>query len=333
MATIFYVPDAVVFLERLAVRLILARGESLLNGGNDYLWLIVVALKCSGKSVKLRKLNPVSVSNDRIRVKLTKDYEHSLLPLIAISAVVCGVLLFILGVAFGANFGNKEELIGGSISDWLTATATVTVTALTFILAKESWKLRILQAAQVRELQFDSIRPNIYLGLEGSSAGKRFVHVRIENIGKGIARDVTFRFYARDRRELSQKDDKVADQFFKLSIFRNGIGSIGVNQTISSFLFYLPHLSRELDGKLFETYLCIQVKFHDIEGRVYESEFIVDFAEFQGISEIVRNPIDDISTELKAIREQLSNLLQILNGRIVVDVFNKDACINGQNQI
>lgn len=62
-----------------------------------------------------------------------QEHEKSLLPLLTVIAVVVAPLLFILGLAFGANFGNREGFIGGSISDWLTATATVAVTALTFV--------------------------------------------------------------------------------------------------------------------------------------------------------------------------------------------------------
>lgn len=255
-------------------------------------------------------------------MKSIKEHEYSLLPLIAISAAVGAPLLFILGLAFGANFGNKEGLIGGSISDWLTASATVAVTALTFILAKESWQLRILQASQVRDLQLESIRPNINVTLEGSHVGMNFINVRLANRGKGIARNVTFNFYARDRSEVLPGVDKVADKFFKLAIFRKGVESIGINQTISSYLFNFPQLSHELGGKQFEQYLCIKATFHDTEGHVYENEFTIDFSEFEGLSEIGGSPIYEISTHLKKISEQLGKSLQTSNGRIGVDIFN-----------
>jgi hypothetical protein len=259
-----------------------------------------------------------------MKIKLTKKNEYSLLPLIAISAAVAAPLLFILGLAFGANFGNRDGLIGGSISDWLTASATVAVTALTFILAKESWQLRILQVAQVRELQLDSIRPNININLEGSHVGMNFINVCLANRGKGIARNVTFKFYARDRSELLPGTDKVADKFFKLAIFRKGIESIGINQKISSYLFNFAQLSGELRGRAFEPYLCIRARFHDTEGNVYENEFTIDFSEFEGISEIGGNPIYEISTHLKKISEQLGKSLRTSNGRIGVDIFNSN---------
>lgn len=114
--------------------------------------------------------------------------EKNLLPLLTLIGAVSAPLLFILGLAFGANFGNKEGLIGGSISDWLTATATAAVTGLTFVLAKESWQLRLLQIAQIRELQLESIRPNVSVHLEPSHVGVNFMNVKISNLGKGIAR-------------------------------------------------------------------------------------------------------------------------------------------------
>ena len=170
-------------------------------------------------------------------MNLSEKKGSSILPILAVSAATAAPLLFILGLAFGANLGDREALIGGSISDWLTASATVSVTALTFVLAKESWQLRLLQLAQVQELQREGIRPNISVNLEGSHVGMNFMNVRITNMGKGIARNVKFKIYARDGSEIVQGSDNVADKLFKLAIFRRGIESVGVNQAIVSYVF------------------------------------------------------------------------------------------------
>lgn len=257
-------------------------------------------------------------------MKSTKDNEQSLLPVIAILATVATPLIFILGLAFGANFDNKDALIGGSISDWLTAIATVAVTALTFILAKESWQLRILQVEQVRALQLDSIRPNINLSLEASHVGMNFMNVYITNKGKGIARNVTFKFYGRNGEELFRGSDKVADKFFKLAIFRKGIESIGLNQNISSFLFSFNELSSEIGEKMFEPYICVKANYFDTENNNYHNEFTIDFAEFEGITEIGGSPLYKISQELEKIREQLGKSFKVSNGRVGVDVFNTE---------
>lgn len=252
----------------------------------------------------------------------TQSQEKSLLPLLTVIAVVIAPLLFILGLAFGANVGNKEGLIGGSISDWLTATATVAVTALTFVLAKESWQLRLLQVVQIRELQLESIRPNISVHLEPSHVGVNFMNVKVSNLGKGIGRQVRFSIIDKLGNAIPQGKNGVADKFFKLAVFRKGVESLGVNQVISSFLFSVPKLNSEIGGTIFEQYIGVRASFQDVEGNHYINEFSIDFAEFEGITELGGSPIYNISNELKAIREQLSRSSGSSAGRIGVDIYN-----------
>lgn len=247
--------------------------------------------------------------------------EKSLLPLLTVIAAVAAPLLFILGLAFGANFGSKEGLIGGSISDWLTATATVAVTALTFVLAKESWQLRLLQIAQIRELQLESIRPNVSVHLEPSHVGVNFMNVKVTNLGKGIARQVSFELIDRNGTPILQGQNGVADKFFKLAVFRKGVQSLGVNQVITSFLFSVPQLSGEIGGKIFEQYIGVRASFQDVEGNSYANEFSIDFAEFEGITELGGSPIYNMSNELKKIREQLARSLGSSASRIGVAVY------------
>lgn len=246
-----------------------------------------------------------------------KTQESSLLPLLTVIAAISAPLLFILGLAFGVNFGNREGLIGGSVSDWLTATATVAVTGLTFILAKESWQLRLLQMAQIRELQLESIRPNISVHLEPSHVGVNFMNVKISNLGKGIARQVNFELTARDGIPIQQGQNGVADKFFKLTVFRKGVQSLGVNQVITSFLFSVPKLNSEIGGKIFEQYIRVRASFQDVEGNNYTNELSIDFSEFEGIAELGGSPIYDMSRELKKIRERLC----LSGGRIGIDVY------------
>lgn len=217
--------------------------------------------------------------------------------------------------------GNNEGLIGGSISDWLTAMATVAVTGLTFVLAKDSWQLRLLQIAQIRELQLESIRPNVSVHLEPSHVGVNFMNVKISNLGKGIARQVSFELIERNGTPIPQGQNVVADKFLKLAVFRKGVQSLGVNQVITSFLFSVPQMSGEIGGKIFEQYIGVRASFQDVEGNNYANEFSIDFAEFEGITELGGSPIYNMSNELKKIREQLSRSLGSSAGRIGVDVY------------
>ena len=120
---------------------------------------------------------------------------------------------------------------------------------------------------------------------------------------------------------ISKGKNGVADKFFKLAVFRKGVQSLGVNQVITSFLFSVPQLNGEIGGGIFEQYIGVRASFQDVEGNNFANEFSIDFAEFEGITELGGSPIYNISNELKTIREQLGRSLGSSAGRIGVDVY------------
>lgn len=80
-------------------------------------------------------------------------------------------------------------------------------------------------------------------------------------------------------------------------------------------------MSGEIGGKIFEQYIGVRASFQDVEGNNYANEFSIDFAEFEGITELGGSPIYNMSNELTKIREQLSRSLGSSAGRIGVDVY------------
>lgn len=221
-----------------------------------------------------------------MRLTNNQKADKLALPLCALLVLLLLIVFFILGVATGANFQNHDSIIGGSISDWITATATTAVTALTFVLAKESWQLRLLQTAQTREFQLESIRPNVTVHLENSPVSNGCIDVKISNSGKGIARNVVFTFTGKSGEPLLENQDEFEKTFKTISIFRNGIKSIGVNQTISSFLFSFADLNKDTNGNAFAQGINLLIDFQDTQENKYKNELSIDLSEFEGISEI-----------------------------------------------
>ena len=142
---------------------------------------------------------------------------------------------------------------------------------MTFILAKETWYLREAQIRQLEELKRENIRPSIGIQLDSSPVGIHFIDARITNSGKGIAKKVRFAFKDRSGAALAPGNDPVSDKFLKLSMFSKGIETIGIGQTLSSFVFSFLDLGKELDGKIFEPYLSIVVDFEDVDGNKYQN--------------------------------------------------------------
>lgn len=247
---------------------------------------------------------------------------RSLTPLLVTSMAVIAPLLFVLGLVVGNRLQGGSTLSADSMSSWLSAIATIAIAVLTFILAKETWYLREAQFQQLLELRRENIRPNVGFQLESSPVGMNFMNVKVSNLGKGIAKKVAFAFSDRNGNPVPAGQDAVADKFFKLAIFRQGIHSIGIGQVFSSYLFSFIDLGNELKDELFKSYLNISITFEDVEGAKYENAFTLDFAQYEGITELGGDALHQMANEIKKIREHVGKVANKPRGRVAVDVFS-----------
>jgi hypothetical protein len=231
--------------------------------------------------------------------------------------------MFLMGWVIGTKQIESASLATDSISSWVNALATVAITVLTFILAKETWYLREAQTLQLAELKRENIRPNVSVQLEPSRVGMNFIDVKVANLGNGIARKVTITFLDQQGNTVGAGTDPVVERFRKISIFRRGIEAMGIGQTISSFVFSFIDLSKELDGDIFKPVLHMVVRFEDIEGFEYSIEYVVDFAQYEGISQLGGDPTHQMAEELKKLREAFGRL-RLSDGRLAVNVFDAD---------
>lgn len=251
-----------------------------------------------------------------------RETEKSLMPLLITSMAVIAPLLFILGLVVGNQLVGGGSLSADSLSSWLSAIATVAIAVLTFILAKETWYLREAQIQQLEELKRENIRPNVGVQLESSQVGMNFINVKISNLGKGIARKISFTFLDRQGNQVTENQDVVVDKFLKLGIFRLGVESMGIGQVISSFVFSFLDLGKDLKGEIFKPYLSIAIRFEDIEGTSYTNTFAIDFAQFEGTSELGGDPLHQMATEIQKMREYIGKIAGNSNGRIGVNVYS-----------
>lgn len=248
--------------------------------------------------------------------------ERSLMPLMLTSVAVSIPLIFILGLVVGNQLLGNSSLTGDSISSWLSAMATVAIAILTFILAKETWSLREAQTQQLEELKRENIRPDIGIQLNPNPVGFNLFDVKITNHGKGIAKKILIKFLDRQGNEVQEEADIVVSEFRKLAMFRLGIQTMGIGQEISSFVFNFHELSEKLQGDIFSPFINMSINFEDVTGYSYSNSFTIDFAQFQGMSEVGGNSIYKLSNEIKKIREILERATRRNGGRVSVDMFS-----------
>ena len=236
--------------------------------------------------------------------------ERSLIPLMTVIGLVSVPLIYILGIATGSQIQLSSIFATDSLSSWVAALATVAIAVLTFILAKETWYLREAQIEQINSLRKENIRPAVSVTLKNSDIAFNLMMVNLSNLGKGIARNISFKFIDKSGTEISEGNNVIVDLFLNLLVFSNGMHSLGINQSIDSFLFSFYDLKGKLeDNDIFTPFFTIIVSYSDVEGNIYTNELTIDFAEFKGITEIGGgNPLHKMAEDLKKLREQIEKM-------------------------
>lgn len=249
--------------------------------------------------------------------------ERSLIPLMSVIGLVSAPLIFILGIVAGSQIQLSSILTADSLSSWVSALATVAIAVLTFILAKETWYLREAQIEQVNSLRKENIRPSVSVTLKNSDISFNLMMVNVSNLGKGIARNVSFQFIDKDGGEISEGENVIVDLFLKLHIFSNGMHSLGINQKVDSFLFSFFELKGKLEGDdIFTPFFKIVVSYTDVEGNDYSNELTIDFAELKGITEIGGgDPLHKMAGDLTKLREQFERMTNSSSKKLHVNTY------------
>ncbi|MFS1947085.1 hypothetical protein BCU64_007240 [Vibrio lentus] len=242
---------------------------------------------------------------------------RSMLPSLILIGVVAAPLIFILGIVTGSEIQMSSVLSADSLSSWVSAIATVAISVLTFILARETWHLRLAQIDQVNEIKRESIRPNICVEITPSKESINFMSVKISNKGKGIAKDVTFKFVDTLDRHVVV-DNNVVKRFTRLTAFKNGLNTLGLEQTFSSYLLNF----HDFGDEIYKINFCLVINFRDVLGNEYSNEYVLDFSEYEGISTIGTDPMYKIAREIEKIQRFYTNLSS--NKRLNVNTFTEE---------
>lgn len=247
--------------------------------------------------------------------------RHFSIPVLVVCGLIAITISLIAGVIIGALVPGSVTAAQDSLSGWVTTVATVVICVLTIVLAVETWRLRAIQTSQIQALMLEGIRPNVSIELNGSHVGMSFMNLSVANSGKGIARKIRFQFLDREGRPVTPEEDPIVKVFHKLSMFRLGIQSLGINQELKSFLFSFLKLSDDIGAGAFTPFVNILITFEDTEGHEYSNAFVIDFAQFEGFSQIGGDSLNQLATEVKLIREQLAKFGSGFD-RMAVNVFD-----------
>ncbi|AAZ24722.1 hypothetical protein [Colwellia psychrerythraea] len=258
-------------------------------------------------------------------MKSDSKNERTLLPFVVLTGVVVAPIIFIAGIIFGTELNASIVLTSDSLSSWVAAIATVSIAVLTFILAKETWHLRNAQIEQLNEIKKESMRPNVVVNVQPSMVSISFWDVVIQNLGKGIAQNVNFEFKNIDGTVATDENNHLITIFSKLSLFENGCSSLGLGQSIKSFLFGFGDLKRDVgDADLFEQKIRLIIKFEDAEGNPYINSLDIDFNDYKGVSTLggATDPTYSIFKELENIRKLFEPVFKTGFKRLKIDSFN-----------
>lgn len=207
---------------------------------------------------------------------LNKD-EKPLWMYFALLAVLLSPTLFIAGIAVGSRAEIPNDKAWEYISITISAIATSFIALLTIVLAVETWRLRRNQDEQINSNRKEAIRPHVEIFLESSIVGFQFILFRVENIGRGLARNIKFDTQ-NSKSELMESEKEIIARLEELSFFANSLSTLGVNNTKKSFLFSFIDMQAKYGKDLFKTKLSFRITFEDIEGNSYTNYSVIDLS-------------------------------------------------------
>jgi len=169
----------------------------------------------------------------------------------------------------------------------LVTLSTIVYAFLTAKLVSETKKSRKLQTTPV---------PSIYL--EDGEVDITFQYIIFENIGYGVAKNVTFNilkdfdFYRCDYDRIGEK-----------GIFVNGLSYFYPKQKFRYLLAHLPSIPEEKRNESLE----IEVNYEDIFGKRVSNIFCIKLNEYYGTTQLTppNSYIGRISYELQEIKKIL----------------------------
>jgi hypothetical protein len=151
---------------------------------------------------------------------------------------------------------------------------------------------------EMKETRDQEIAPYIvcYFEMKG-----HHIYLNIENVGKGLAKDIKF--------EFSPKIRSVGYDVSETPLIKNGIPSMPPNYKIQTFFDSSP---RYLNSELPLTYNVKIIFYGGLGNKKRISEQIIDLEYIKGIHFISENRMHDLVKEVEKIRKVQEDILKNL---------------------
>ena len=184
--------------------------------------------------------------------------------------------------------------------DWLnsnsaaiTAIATVLLTFITGYYAFIT--LGLLR--ENREIRAAMNQPDLAIYATAHEGYINFLNLVVENVGPGAAYDVKL------STDQEFKTDSDLD-LRRLGLFRHTLGFFASGQKIEHFLTSMVESWDELMSRPLE----FQATYRDNKGKLYEKKFSINFAVFESLRRIGKQPLYSLADDLEKIQKDIHNI-------------------------
>lgn len=166
---------------------------------------------------------------------------------------------------------------------FVVACATVAYAVITWRLVKET--------KDMRESQW---MPEIAIFLQPKEHSLGIIDLVIQNVGLGPAFNIEFEviqdFHILEKRPLSE-----------LGIFKKGMNYLATNQKYQTFVTSMYEKHEEKLEKSIE----FKVTYEDYKRKKYDRHFLLELAEFEGLSQLGEPPLYTIAKSTKNMAERI----------------------------
>ena len=151
----------------------------------------------------------------------------------------------------------------------------IALTIATIILAWKTWQL-VIEQVKIRRA---SIEPYITVYLETAETNPTWKFLIIQNIGKGVAKDLKFTI----EKDLTGYGSQVKS-ISSIGLFKNGMTFFPPNYQKKFFLF--DSTGKELADRLFKDEIIFTVSYNDIFDKTKKEKFVIRLEEHRGASQL-----------------------------------------------
>ena len=178
------------------------------------------------------------------------------------------------------------------------------VTAATVVYAILTWKL-VSETQKMRKVQTE---PKISVIIQSREEWIGWLDMIIQNTG-GPAYDIKFEIEP----DYEKFDGKLLSEY---GFIKNGLNYIGPNQKLQ---FFFTSITEEMKHS-FE----IKVSYQNSVGNIYEDIYIIDFSQFDGLNQLGKPPLYEISNTLYKIQQDIHQISAGFNKMKVIMYTKKD---------